>query len=58
MLAATVLVALGGSVGHTVFGLVEPLVTGRHVVTVPVLAIGAVARLTCGATGIAVGLGC
>jgi hypothetical protein len=53
VLAATVLCGL-----LTVVGLVFPIVSGEHEVTVGAVAVGALAQMTCGVTGIAGGLLC
>ncbi len=53
VLAATVLCGL-----LTVVGLVFPIVSGEHEVTVGAVAVGVLAQMTCGVTGIACGLLC
>lgn len=56
VLAASVLVALAGSLFLTVIGLYYPLVSGKHTVTGLDLFLGAEAQLTCAFVGIGVGL--
>lgn len=57
LLAGTLTAALLCS-ALTVAGLVYPIVAGRPTVTAAALAVGAMAQLGCGATGIAIGLLC
>ncbi|HEX4723867.1 MAG TPA: hypothetical protein VH333_15230 [Pseudonocardiaceae bacterium] len=58
VLVATVLVTAAGCVVMTLFGLFFPLTSGRHRLTVPVVAIGTAAMLTAACTGMAIGLLC
>ncbi|GAA1670321.1 hypothetical protein GCM10009745_11000 [Kribbella yunnanensis] len=58
VLAVTVAVILTWCVPLIVIGICYPLVTGKHVVTAGILAVGVVAHLTAALVGIAIGLLC
>jgi hypothetical protein len=58
VLVANVLAAAVVCLGLTVIGLVFPVYAGTHQVTPVDLAVGALAQVTCGFAGIAVGLLC
>ncbi|MFK4084614.1 hypothetical protein ACI2LF_10930 [Kribbella sp. NPDC020789] len=58
VLAITVAVVLTWCVPLIVIGLCYPLVTGKHVVTAGILAVGVAAHLTAAFVGIAIGLLC
>lgn len=58
VLAITVAVILTWCVPLIVIGICYPLVTGKHVVTAGILAVGVIAHLTAALVGIAIGLLC